>query len=529
MASRRERHADSLGDYVPVAMPASGSGSSGGGVLGSFSGGGGGGGWAPPPSHRGGGGGLRGLAHRLFPVACSRAAAVVLVAIAAASAGAAVLLLALDGTVVLQGSLPAAADYEALMARADRMRAACETYASRARASGGGGKEKSPMGCVQRTGGVAEAGSGREWTGSALRPPPAAFCGGRPGCGGVTWGFLMVGDWGRHGACCTRDVAAEMAAAATALQGEVVREARRRGSANGTADAPPPPAWVVSTGDNFYASGVDSVRDEAVTTSWTDVFIRPHPALAALPWQIVLGNHDYEGNVSAAFDIGRVHPQWHARRELYYTKTVTLPRAAVVPENGNGTVPPPPPPRQILFVFLDTTPLLTSPELLRLHYRLPAKAVAAITAAAGGGLTEWLTSVLSESSADWVVVVGHHPVESAGASSVAEAATRARLRAMIGGPLVAAAAAGVVYVSGHEHDVQHTVVDGVHYVVSGGGSLVEASSVRQPGTLFSVATHAFWGAVVTDEVLSLQVIDYAGRFVYQTACFLLDTKKLFID
>ncbi|GAB0492520.1 hypothetical protein MMPV_003783 [Pyropia vietnamensis] len=472
MASRRERHADSLGDYVPVAMPASGSGSSGGGVLGSFSGGGGGGGWAPPPSHRGGGGGLRGLAHRLFPVACSRAAAVVLVAIAAASAGAAVLLLALDGTVVLQGSLPAAADYEALMARADRMRAACETYASRARASGG----EVPDGMCAAHGGVAEAGSGREWTGSALRPPPAAFCGGRPGCGGVTWGFLMVGDW----------------------------------------------AWVVSTGDNFYASGVDSVRDEAVTTSWTDVFIRPHPALAALPWQIVLGNHDYEGNVSAAFDIGRVHPQWHARRELYYTKTVTLPRAAVVPENGNGTVPPPPPPRQILFVFLDTTPLLTSPELLRLHYRLPAKAVAAITAAAGGGLTEWLTSVLSESSADWVVVVGHHPVESAGASSVAEAATRARLRAMIGGPLVAAAAAG----GGGE---EHTVVDGVHYVVSGGGSLVEASSVRQPGTLFSVATHAFWGAVVTDEVLSLQVIDYAGRFVYQTACFLLDTKKLFID
>lgn len=374
--------------------------------------------------------------------------------------------------------------------------------------------------CGTWGGGAGPGGGGGGGGGSALRPPPAAFCGGRPACGGVTWGFLVIGDWGRHGACCTRDVAAEMAAAATALREEVEREAQRRAAANGSASGDAPPAWVVSTGDNFYARGVSSVADEAVAASWADVFLRPHPALAALPWQVVLGNHDYEGNVSAAFHIGRVHPQWHARRELYYTKTVTLPRAAGAAENG--TVPPPPPPRQILFVFLDTTPLLSSADLLRLHYRLPAKAVAAVTAAAGGGLTDWLSSTLSSSTADWVVVVGHHPVESAGASSVAEAASRGRLRSMIAGPLAEAAAAsrvgppgGVVYVSGHEHDVQHTIVDGVHYVVSGGGSLVEASAQRQPGTLFSVATHAFWGAVVTDDVLSLQVVDYAGRFVYQ--------------
>jgi len=317
-----------------------------------------------------------------------------------------------------------------------------------------------------------------------------------------------------------------MAAAATALAADRRAERARRAAVNGSAAAAAtrgPPLWVVSTGDNFYDDGIASVDDPAVAASWADVYVRPHPPLAAAAWHVVVGNHDYEGNISAPFDVGRVYPAWHARRELYYTRTVTLPRAPAAAGGGNASAPPPP--REILFVFLDTTPLVTKADLLRLHYRLSADALAAVAAAVDGGLRDWLAATLAASAADWVVVVGHHPVESAGASSVAEAATRGRLRGMVAGPMAAAAAAGaagggaadgVVYVSGHEHDVQHTVVDGVHYVVSGGGSLVESSAQRQPGTRFSVATHAFWGVVVTEEVLSLQVVDYAGRFLYQT-------------
>ena len=189
-------------------------------------------------------------------------------------------------------------------------------------------------------------------------------------------------------ACCARDVATEMAAAATALAADRKTERARRAAVNGSAAAATrhgPPLWVVSTGDNFYADGIASVDDPAVATLWADVYVRPHPPLAAAAWQVVVVNHDYEGNISAPFDIGRVYPAWHARRELYYTRTVTLPRAPAVAGGGNASAAVAPRPREILFVFLDTTPLVTKADLLRLHYRLPADALAAVAAAVDGG------------------------------------------------------------------------------------------------------------------------------------------------
>lgn len=511
MASRlwRERHQDGLGDYVQVPLPAT----LAGGASASF-------------VVRG-----RGFLARHFPFSCTRAAATALVLVAGATATLALLLLFADGTAVLGRSLPAAPDYETLMARGDAARAACETHASRAKGGGvasASAEVREGMCAAHGAGGATGGGGGK----SNLRPPPDAFCPhpAGSGCGGVTWGFLVLGDWGRHGACCARAVAAEMAAAAVALTADRKAERTRRAAVNGSAAGTSTggPLWVISTGDNFYEDGIVSVEDAAVSTSWVDVYLRPQPPLAAAAWQVVAGNHDYEGNYSAVFDIGRVHPEWHSRRDLYYTRTVTLPGAPATGVNGSDS-----PAREILFVFLDTTPLVTKPDILRLRYRLSPEALATVAAAVDGGLREWLAATLSASAADWIVVVGHHPIESAGASSVAEAASRGHLRGMLAGPMAAAAAAsvggdgrvarppgtppdGVVYFCGHEHDVQQSVVDGVHYVVSGGGSMVEASAQRQPGTRFSVATHAFWGVVVTEEVLSLQVVDYAGRFLYQT-------------
>jgi hypothetical protein len=73
--------------------------------------------------------------------------------------------------------------------------------------------------------------------------------------------ILLVGDWGRDGHCCQNDVAQEMALASAKVQAE----------------------WIVSTGDNFYPSGLQFQGDPQVNSSFLEVYIDPHPDLQK-PW-----------------------------------------------------------------------------------------------------------------------------------------------------------------------------------------------------------------------------------------------------
>jgi hypothetical protein len=45
-----------------------------------------------------------------------------------------------------------------------------------------------------------------------------------------------------------------------------------------------PPDFILGLGDNFYPSGVDSVKDRQFQTSWEDVFLR-YQSLR-VPWHI---------------------------------------------------------------------------------------------------------------------------------------------------------------------------------------------------------------------------------------------------
>ena len=81
--------------------------------------------------------------------------------------------------------------------------------------------------------------------------------------------FLVVGDWGRRGTYNQSRVADAMAAKA-AQEGGV--------------------GFVLSTGDNFYESGLVSVEDDNFTASFSSIY---HHKYLQVPWYAVLGNHDY--------------------------------------------------------------------------------------------------------------------------------------------------------------------------------------------------------------------------------------------
>ena len=54
--------------------------------------------------------------------------------------------------------------------------------------------------------------------------------------------------------------------------------------------------FIISTGDNFYESGVDSVENSQWKTSYENVYSGKG---LQKNWCVVLGNHDYSGNSNA--------------------------------------------------------------------------------------------------------------------------------------------------------------------------------------------------------------------------------------
>eukprot|EP01038_Epipyxis_sp_PR26KG_P008714 gene8714-11775_t len=60
------------------------------------------------------------------------------------------------------------------------------------------------------------------------------------------------------------------------------------------------PEFILALGDNFYPCGVQSVNDPLFKSYWMDVFLKYDKL--RVPWRVVLGNHDYEGNAQAQID-----------------------------------------------------------------------------------------------------------------------------------------------------------------------------------------------------------------------------------
>nr|CAB3496539.1 unnamed protein product [Digitaria exilis] len=85
---------------------------------------------------------------------------------------------------------------------------------------------------------------------------------------------LVVGDWGRKGTYNQSRVAEQMGKVGEQLDID----------------------FVISTGDNFYENGLTGTDDQAFEQSFTDIYTAKS---LQKPWYLVLGNHDYRGDVLA--------------------------------------------------------------------------------------------------------------------------------------------------------------------------------------------------------------------------------------
>lgn len=278
-----------------------------------------------------------------------------------------------------------------------------------------------------------------------------------------TWtdfNFFVLGDWGRRGEADQRAVAAQM-----------IAYAKRRH-----------PAFIITTGDNFYQEGVRSVTDPHWTQSFTNVY---KELTRDYNWYAVLGNHDYEGsaNPQAEIDYHRVNPHWNMPG--YYSTLVTR-----TPDS-----------QSIRFLFIDTNPFdkeyYTNGGYPMLYKQDTAKQ------------RRWIAATLDSAKEQWKFVVGHHPVYSAGSDHGITPELMQLLRPVMEKDHVQA------YICGHEHNLQHERLGRsyVDYFICGAGSEVNPVG-RNAETKFALSEPGFADIRIKGDSLTLQFIDKKGHVVY---------------
>ncbi|GAB2296928.1 hypothetical protein Dimus_031030 [Dionaea muscipula] len=221
--------------------------------------------------------------------------------------------------------------------------------------------------------------------------------------------FLVIGDWGRKGYHNQSLVAAQM--------GIVGNEQNID--------------FVISTGDNFYEDGLIGVDDPAFKLSFTDIYTAPS---LQKQWYSVLGNHDYRGDVEAQLSsvLREKDRRWLCLRSF--------------------------------ILHTDTTPFVDD------YFRVPGEHSydwRGITPRKKyvSTLLKDVNSALEKSTATWKIVVGHHPIKSAGHHGITTELESSLLPILMDRNVD-------FYLNGHDHCLQQiTGMDSkTQFITSGAGS-----------------------------------------------------------
>ena len=272
--------------------------------------------------------------------------------------------------------------------------------------------------------------------------------------------YLVIGDWGLGNAR-QREVAAQMAKVAQQVDAK----------------------FVITTGDNFYPSGVTSEQD----TLWKTVFEEVYDSRSLqVPWYPVLGNHDYGTNPDAQVKYTDVSDRWEMPSR-YYSKVFSLPKDTT---------------EKIMFLFIDTAPLIPR------NYGKNLSVDGSDTTAQLKWIKKSLASV--PPGVKWTFVVGHHPVYTAGERSGSSETeyTRSVLLPLFSRYKVDA------YLSGHEHNLQILRRGGLNQFISGGGSdtrLINPFARRY----FAKSAFGFMLFSVRKDKTIVQIINRKGRVLYR--------------
>lgn len=213
--------------------------------------------------------------------------------------------------------------------------------------------------------------------------------------------------------------------------------------------------FAITLGDNIYNDGVRDIHDPQFLSK----FEKPY---ARLPFRfyMVLGNHDYRGNIQAEIDYTRLSKKW------------TLPARYYAFEEG-----------PVSFFALDTN----APDAQQLSF---------------------MQSRLKQSSSPWKIPFGHHPRFTNSFYKNTQTPAQKQLIDSFCGQ-------AQIYLSGHEHDKQHLKpVCGTEYLIMGTAAGNRPYG-RDSNTLYANNTFGFAWFQVTEKSLYFQILDSNGKVEYQ--------------
>lgn len=281
--------------------------------------------------------------------------------------------------------------------------------------------------------------------------------------------FMALGDWGRNGEYDQLEVAKQM----------------------GQWGADHANNFVISCGDNFYPSGVMSEEDPLFHYSYENIYTAHS---LQCDWYLVLGNHDYHTDVDAQVRYSKISRRWNMPSR-YYSKEVSLNKDADKEIKGTEKIKSK---DKVLLVMMDTDPFL---------HENKADYVAKEMV--------WLKETLGNASADvkWKIVIGHHPFYTAGPriTNIETLTMRKALAQTFEEHKVD------VYLSGHEHSLQHLKGEGyTHQFISGAGSELTAVTAGAPYSRFQASEHGFLYFSVDANRLNVKAVNYTGKVLYET-------------
>ncbi|MBB2201322.1 purple acid phosphatase family protein [Gluconacetobacter tumulisoli] len=270
-----------------------------------------------------------------------------------------------------------------------------------------------------------------------------------------THNFVMIGDWGRRGHY-----------EQTALGERMGRVAADHGS-----------LYTVSVGDNFYDDGVTSVDDPQWRTSFEDIYTADS---LKSRWRVILGNHDYRGDVDAQLKYGQaVDSRWYLPARYYVMRD----------QLADGSTAD--------FFYIDTNPFIS-------RYRGTKVRIDGQDTATQ---LRWLEQGLATSDADWKIVVGHHPVYTA-EGRFDEPELIAAIPPLLKRHRV------TIYVNGHIHNLQYIERDGIHYINNGAGSRIDPVGVAQRGGFTAPEQHGFMTVAMTRDSFDFAFVGLAGNRLF---------------
>mmetsp|Transcript_42729 Transcript_42729/g.91663 ORF Transcript_42729/g.91663 Transcript_42729/m.91663 type:complete len:353 (+) Transcript_42729:218-1276(+) len=203
---------------------------------------------------------------------------------------------------------------------------------------------------------------------------------------------------------------------------------------------------VLLLGDNFYSSGVSNQWSNRFQSTFETVY-GPKEYLAHIPYHVIAGNHDHRLSVQAQLD-------YHSERWQFPALNYVVRKSWRRQDGGTGTVD---------IIFIDTVQLCTASLDDRGHHLCDGCRSSNDRIALGEAKWQWLEAQIRGSTADFLLVAGHHPIYSVGDHGPTPELIQ-RLRPLL-------KAHGGHYLSGHDHQLEHFEEEGVHSFVSGAGRM----------------------------------------------------------